>query len=125
MDAGCYVRGESEYVSPSFFVVKPKKADNLKRYFEKLHSLRHNAMNEIILESDEHFLESLLNSELGERVVTDPHSRPKQIISRIEIAKKTYKTVLGFRYGLGFLGGSIIQSITPLPRLWKSESVQD
>jgi hypothetical protein len=56
MDAGLYVRGESEYVSPAFVVVKPKKADdpqvdNLKRYFERNFILpRHKTMDELIHE---------------------------------------------------------------------------
>jgi hypothetical protein len=61
MDAGFYVRDESEYVSPAFVVSKPQKAydpqfDDLKRYFERNFILpRHETMDELIHELEEPF----------------------------------------------------------------------
>jgi hypothetical protein len=54
IDAGFNVRGESEYVSPAFVVIKPTKADdpqvdNHKRYFKRNFILpRHETMEELI-----------------------------------------------------------------------------
>jgi hypothetical protein len=44
VDAGFYIRGTSQYVSPAFVVVKPKKSDDtklekLKEYFPRNHSI--------------------------------------------------------------------------------------
>ena len=83
MDAGLYVREESEYIFPGLVVVRSKKvgdslSDNLKFYFEKKILFHQKTMDEFIRDLQEHFSCRVIVDfrELNKRVVSDPYHFP-------------------------------------------------
>jgi hypothetical protein len=61
VDAGFYIRGTFQYVSPAFVVVKPKKSDDtklekLREYFTRNFSQsKERSMDDVIQELEDHF----------------------------------------------------------------------
>ena len=114
VDSGFYIKGESEYVSPCFVFIKPRRTDDphlesLKQYFHKNFIMpRDRTMHELIKALEEYFTCRLVVDfrELNKRVVPDPYilPRPKEIAMRMGMDNKPFKTVLDFMHGFGAMG---------------------
>ena len=100
VDAGFYIRGTSQYVSPAFVVVKPKQSDDtqlekLKEYFTRnFIQCKERSMDDVIQELEDHFTFRLVVDfrKLNKRVIPDPDPILRaKVLNRIA-KKKVYNT---------------------------------
>ena len=112
VDAGFYIRGTSQYVSPAFVVEKSKKSDDtklekVKEYFTR-NSIqsKERSMDDVIQEVEDHFTFRLVVDfrKLNKRVIPDPYPIPRaKELNRIA-KKKVHKTSLDLKYGFSCYG---------------------
>jgi len=79
MDAGLYVREESEYIFPGLVVVRSKKVDDSPRiHFGKKILFHEKTVDEFIRDLQKHFSCRVIVDfrELNKRVVSDPYHFP-------------------------------------------------
>jgi hypothetical protein len=109
VDAGFYICGASQYVSPAFFVVKPKKSDDtelekVREYFTtNFIQSKEKSMDDIIRELHDHFTFRLVVNfrKLNKSVIPEPYRIPRAKELNRVAKKQVYKTSSNLRYGFG------------------------